>query len=59
MNQIEIKNEKDIKNFKNKNNIFIVKPEPGSSGVGIKVFNKKNGIKNYINNYEYNQNEKK
>jgi hypothetical protein len=56
MDQIEIKDKSDIDNFMRKDKIYIVKPIPGSGGMGIKVFNDPKKLYNYISNYRITKN---
>ena len=59
MNQIEIKNQKQIDNFVKKNKYYIVKPIPGHKGLGQKIFNSSNAIMNHIKKFSYSKNDEK
>jgi len=56
MDQIEVKDKSDIDNFMIKDKTYIVKPIPGSGGLGIKVFNDPKKVYDYISNYRITKN---
>lgn len=59
MEQITVKNQKQVGLFMKKNKLYIAKPIPGSRGTGIRVFNSKDSLFDYIDNFELSNKEKK
>ena len=59
IDQILIKSNKSIDNFMKKGKLYIVKPIPGSGGVGVKVFSEKDKLKEYIKTFKVTNEKKK
>lgn len=59
MEQITIKNQKQVGLFMKKDKLYIAKPIPGSGGIGIRVFNSKDSLFDYIDNFELSNKDKK
>lgn len=53
MNQITIKNKKQVEKFMKNKNFYIVKPIPGSGGTGIRVITSVEDLFNYIDNFKF------
>ena len=59
MEQITMKNKKQVGLFMKKDKLYIAKPIPGSGGIGIRVFNSKDSLFDYIDNFELSNKDKK
>ena len=59
IDKIKINKEEDLDNFMVKGRYYILKPIPGSSGLGIKMVDSKKKALNYINNFKFSKNELK